>query len=213
MWIKICGIRDVPAARDAARCAPDAIGLNFYAPSPRSTTLEAARRITAALPSRIEPVAVFVNETVERIDEVCTKCGVRTIQLHGDEPPELVAELQHLDVIRAYRVGADGLDSVAVDLDRCRNLNVRLRACLVDARVDGEYGGTGRTAPWDVLADGWKPDWPPLLLAGGLTPENVDTAIRRVNPWGVDAASGVESAPGVKDPSRVAQLIAAVRRY
>jgi phosphoribosylanthranilate isomerase len=212
MWIKICGIRDVSTAREVARLGADAIGLNFYAPSPRCVSVETAAQIVAALPDSVEPVGVFVNHSLAEVRDICNRCRLRTIQLHGDESPQFAAELHELRIIRAVRLDGPDLSSLAADLAACRTLSIELRAYLIESRVDGAYGGTGRLAPWDVLGIGWNAsNWPPLLLAGGLTPENVADAIRRTRPWGVDVASGVEDAPGHKDLLRVEQFVRAAR--
>jgi phosphoribosylanthranilate isomerase len=212
MWVKICGIRDVPTARAVAELRPDAIGLNFYRGSVRAVDRQVAAEITAVLPAPIEPVGVFVNHSVDEIVALCDQCGLRTIQLHGDEPASLLPRLAAYRIIRAFRVGAEGLESVADYLDECGRLQALPWACLVDARVEGSYGGTGKTAPWDLLTRDYRFDvWPPLILAGGLTPENVVAAVAAVRPFGVDVAGGVESSPGVKDIAAVARFIAAAR--
>ena len=211
MWLKICGITDPAALPAIAALRPDAIGFNFYSDSKRRISPEAAAVAVRALSSEIEPVGVFVNHSVEEIQAICEQTGIATVQLHGDESPEFAAALNGPQVIRVYRIGAEGLSSVADDLAQCRKLGVQLRACLVEPQVSGHYGGSGAVAPWDVIQADWRTDWPPLLLAGGLTPENVAEAVRTVRPWGVDVASGVESAPGVKDPQRVARFISAAR--
>ena len=211
MWIKICGIRDVPTALSVAEIRPDAIGLVFYEQSPRCVSEDAAAEIARQLPDDVEPIALFVNATADRIFDVCKSCGIRTIQLHGDEPPEFARLLQGLQVVRAFRLGEGELPSVASDLERYRMLGVPLRACLIDSRVEDAYGGTGHTAPWEALASGWQADWPPLILAGGLQPANVCEAVSAVRPWGIDVSSGVESSPGVKDLDRVAEFIANAR--
>jgi phosphoribosylanthranilate isomerase len=212
MWIKICGIRDRATAEAVARLAPDAIGLNFYSRSPRHVTPAAAAEIVRGLPPSIEPVGVFVNHPRAEVIDLCRLCGLATIQLHGDESPEFVARLPQFRIIRAYRIGPEGLDGVAADLERCAALGVRLAACLIEAHVPGVYGGTGEQAPWNLLSDGWRTDlWPPLVLAGGLTPHNVAAAIAVTHPWGVDVASGVEMAPGEKDLARVERFVQAAR--
>lgn len=212
MWIKICGIRDVSTACEVARLGADAIGLNFFAPSPRCVSVETAAEIVAALPDSVEPVGVFVNHSFAEVRDICARCRLRTIQLHGDESPQFAAEFRDLRIIRAVRLHAADLSGVAADLAACQALGITLRALLVEPRVEGAYGGTGQIAPWDVLATGWNgSNWPPLLLAGGLTPENVADAIRRTSPWGVDVASGVEDAPGHKDLRRVEQFLRAAR--
>lgn len=212
MWIKICGVTTLDDARESVSTGADAIGLNFFVGSKRRVDEETARAIVAALPPEVEPVGVFVNQSVEEIRRICSACGIRTAQLHGDEPPELAASLPEVAVIRAFRVDERNLEGLGDRIHRDREAGARLRACLVDAYVQGGYGGTGRTAPWSLLASAWnRNEWPPLILAGGLTPENVSEAVRAVRPWGVDVASGVESAPGRKDLDKVRRFIAACR--
>ena len=138
------------------------------------------------------------------------------MQLHGDETPEFLAELKsrcpNLKMLRAFRVGNEGCREVAEYLAECRKLGVCLAGCLIDSRVTGSYGGTGHTAPWDLLADQYdSARWPRLILAGGVTPDNVAEAIQVTAPYGVDVASGVESAKAVKDLELVKRFIAAAR--
>ena len=204
MWVKICGIRDVETAREIVAAGVDAIGLNFYQPSPRSVPIDDATAIANLLPDPVIPVGLFVNDTPETVADICRRCGIEHAQLHGDETPEMLAELQQLNpdlkIIRAFRVGSSGLKPVAQELKDIRKLDVELFACLIDARVENVYGGSGKTAPWEMVAEDYQFDeWPKLILAGGLTPDNVAEAIRVVKPWGVDTAGGVESAPGVKN--------------
>ncbi len=191
------------------RLRPDAVGLNFHAKSKRSVTVREAAAIARDLPEWIEPVGVFVNHSEQQIRDICEQCGIRTVQLHGDEPADLIGQLQPLNVIRAVRLEseAESLESVAA----CHESAAVIRALLVDAHVPGAYGGTGHTAPWNLLGRGWSSDWPPLILAGGLTADNVAAAVQQVRPWGVDVASGVEKSPGVKDLDRVARFIDAAR--
>lgn len=208
MWTKICGIRDVSTAMAVAELGPRAIGLNFYEPSPRSVTVEVAAEIVRSLPERVEPVGLFVNHSLDEIRQICAACQLSTIQLHGDEPPEFLAELGEFRILRAFRIGDEGLADVDNYLAECRKLGTRPWACLADAKVAGAYGGTGQVAPWTLLQSEWNPDWPPLILAGGLNPRNVAAGIETVRPWGVDVAGGVESAPGSKDLSLVAEFLA-----
>ena len=217
MWIKICGLRDADTARRVAELRPQAVGLNFYADSVRSVDVSAACTIIGSLPRDIDPVGVFVNQNVQQIQSIAECCGLRTVQLHGDESPSDLASLQsvlpQVGLIRAWRVGAEGLSGLEEYLGECRERNVVLSACLIDTRVEGVYGGTGRTAPWDVVAEEYRQDeWPSLILAGGLTPANVAEAIAAVRPWGVDVAGGVESKPGSKDVERVRAFIDAAGR-
>lgn len=209
MWIKICGVTNLENARDVAALKPSAIGLNFYQKSPRSVDVETARQIVQSLPNDVQPVGVFVNEAVSNVREICSQTGIRIVQLHGDEPIEVVQELSaSFEVIRAFRVDESGLGEVAKTLESLEESSVELKACLIDARVGNQYGGSGHTAPWDLLRAEYQFDsWPPLLLAGGITPANVADAIEQVQPWGVDTASGVESNPGMKDVDKVRELI------
>lgn len=210
MWVKICGIRDVETARAISDLRPDAIGLNFYSQSPRSVDVRMAERIARALPVDVEPIGVFVNHDPEEIATICRHVRISTVQLHGDESPEVATALQQqgFQVIRALRIDAANVDTLPATMEAHSG---SLRAVLVDARTSGQYGGTGHTAPWTLLAAHWRPDWPPLILAGGLTPENVGEAIGRLHPWGVDTASGVESSVGMKDPALAKQFIASAR--
>jgi len=215
MWIKICGVRTVEDAMMVQLARPDAVGLNFHPPSKRYVTLDVAREIGAVIKGNAEVVGVFVNRSAAEIGEICRTCGISTVQLHGDEPPELAAELaEEFRIIRAFRVQEDrGLEPVARELDRYRRLGIPLRACLVDAFVPGAYGGTGQPPPWDVLAAEWNfGSWPPLILAGGLRPENVAEAIAAVAPWGVDVAGGVENNSGFKDPVLVQSFVQNARQ-
>jgi len=217
MWIKICGVRDIATASQLAQLGVNAVGLNFFPKSPRAVTVPAAARIVRALPPAVTGVGLFVNEPVDRVVDTCRCCGFSMIQLHGDEPPaalaELTARLPDVQVLRAFRFGETGLEPLAEYLDECVRLRARPFACLIDAYARGTYGGTGRTVPWMRVAAEYRHDaWPPLILAGGLTPENVREAIEAVRPWGVDTASGVESAPGKKDLDRVAAFVTEARR-
>jgi phosphoribosylanthranilate isomerase len=212
-WTKVCGIRDVATARAAASAGASAIGLNFFAKSPRSITPTVAAQIVAAVDTAAtQPIGLFVNHSQDEIDSIAAQIGVSAIQLHGDESPQFVAELQKRhpgwSILKAFRIG-DSLQPIAEFVTECERLNVRLAGCLLDARVDGSFGGTGVVAPWELIARDYdRTNWPPLILAGGLTPDNVAAAIRTVRPMGVDTASGVESSPGVKDTKLLARFVA-----
>jgi phosphoribosylanthranilate isomerase len=211
MFIKICGIRDVETARAVADCGPDAIGLNFFRQSARWLDVRMAERICRALPPDVEPVGVFVNHPVDEILETARNCQIRTAQLHGDEPPQVASQLVDagLEVIRALRVDEQNVSQLVAMVAAYQS--VPLRALLVDAKVAGMYGGSGQTAPWQAIAAAWRRDWPPLILAGGLTPANIGEAIAAAHPWGVDTAGGVESSTAIKDPAKVRAFIDAAR--
>jgi phosphoribosylanthranilate isomerase len=204
--VKVCGITNVADGLAAADVGADAIGLNF-AGGPRLVDQGVAREIVAALPPFVTPVALFVDAQAAWIRQICTVCGITTVQLHGDEPPDLLANLSPLCVIKAFRVGAeDDLAGVAAFCDACAE-DGRPAAILLDARVPGKRGGTGHTFDWNLALHA-KPIGP-VVLAGGLGPENVAEAIRLVQPYAVDACSKLESEPGRKDRARMADFVAA----
>lgn len=205
--IKICGITNVQDAELAASLGVDWIGLNFYAKSPRCVSAETGRAIVAGLPATTEPVALFVHEPVGEAQRVATGIGVRAIQLHTDHRELLPSGPRW---ICAFSVrDAASLQTIVSYLELLRSVGTAPDAILVDAHVPGMFGGTGQTAPWRLLAD-FRPGVP-LILAGGLTPENVGEAIRIVRPHAVDVASGVERQPGKKDADKMRRFIDAVR--
>ncbi len=210
--VKICGITRAEDAQAAAAAGADAIGLNFYPQSSRYIERERAEQIVAALAPGIVKVGVFVNESSGRIREIAQHLALDAVQLHGDEPAEMLAELDGLAVIKAVRI-ADSLAPLVQFWSAARNAPAVPRMLLVDSRHGQSYGGTGRVGRWDVLAARERDqDWPPLVLAGGLTADNVAEAIAQVQPDAVDTASGVESSPGIKDEALVQAFVAQSRR-
>lgn len=212
--IKICGIKTLADAQTAADAGADAIGLNFYEKSPRYVPREIATEIAGAMPDEVTLVGVFVNKSAEQTNDIATTVGLHAIQLHGDEPPSLLGELnRECRIVRARRWGERGLHEVAEDLVACSEIGGRRAdAVLLDAAIAGQFGGTGSKLPWIELKD--YPQWlgeTPLILAGGLNPENVREAIVAVRPGSVDVASGVESSPGVKDREKMRSFIQAAR--
>ena len=202
--VKICGITQPEDALVAVEAGADAIGLVF-AESPRRVTVAQAVAIVHLLPPWVTAVGVFVNASASTVAETVRRVGLGAVQLHGDEPPGLVSLVaSQVKVIKGFRVAGQA------DLAAAREFVAicRPHACLVDARVEGVYGGTGRTAPWDVVAAA-RDTLSPLILSGGLGPENVAEAIRVVRPFGVDTSSGVESEPGRKSPQRVREFLKA----
>jgi phosphoribosylanthranilate isomerase len=198
--VKICGLTTVD---DALRCVEDgadAIGLNFWPRSPRSTDIAAAKAIVEAVGDRVQAVGVFVDFTALQIREILTETGIEWAQLHGAETPEQVGEL----LPRAYKaIGVK--DRSVIELAR----TYPGEHLLLDASVPGLPGGTGRTLDWAIAAEVARER--KLTLAGGLNPKNVAEAIAAVNPFRVDVASGVESAPGRKDPELVRAFIEAAK--
>jgi phosphoribosylanthranilate isomerase len=202
--VKICGVTTPGDARLAAEAGADAVGLNFYPPSPRFLDPQAAAAIVRSLPPFTAPVGVFVGMPLRQVCAVAFQLGLRGVQTYDDRPPaEDPFPFAH---IPAFRVkDAAGLDHVRRFVEAAKQLGRPPAAVLIDSHVEGQMGGTGQPAPWHLLR-GFDPGVP-LILAGGLTPENVAEAIALVRPWGVDVASGVESAPGHKDPEKVARFV------
>jgi phosphoribosylanthranilate isomerase len=202
--IKICGVTTPDDARFAAEAGADAVGLNFYPQSPRFATPQAAAQIVRALPAFTAPVGVFVGMQLRQVCAVAYQLGLRGVQTYDDQPPsEDTFPFAH---VPAFRVkDAAGLDHVRRFVDAARSLGRTPAAVLIDSHVEGMMGGTGHAAPWELLR-GFDVSVP-LILAGGLTPENVAEAIALVRPWGVDVASGVENVPGRKDLDKVSRFV------
>ncbi len=206
--VKICGLTSVEDALWAAECGADLLGLIFYPPSQRAVSPAVAEQIAQAVRERYQErspllVGVFVNEAIPVMREVQARCGLDLIQLHGHEPPELGAGLG-LPYILARRVsGPDALRGIE---------RYAPWALLLDAYDPVRPGGSGTTWRWDDLGHS-TPAGQRIILAGGLTPENVLDGLRAMAPWGVDVASGVEARPGIKDPERVARFIRTVKEY
>ena len=210
--VKICGITSESDARAVAEVGADAVGLNFFEKSPRYLPPDRAAAIASALPAGVLKVGLFVNTPAEQIDRVWCEVGLDLIQLHGDEPPEFLRQLIPRPVMRAFRLGEEGLAPILAYLGACRELECLPKLVLIDSFRKGQYGGTGATADWATARQYPSQHWhPPLVLAGGLTGENVAEAIRAVRPSGVDTASGVESEPGRKDPELVGRFVRSAR--
>jgi phosphoribosylanthranilate isomerase len=213
MIVKIEGLMDPATALEVCRLGADWIGMVF-APSPRQIDAGQARTIAAALPAHIKTVGVFVNAPADHINDVARAVGLSYVQLHGDEGPEMVARID-VPCIKAFPVrGPDWLDQVHRWLGGVADRS-RLAAVLLDAYNPAARGGTGRRFNWDMVAaarrQGLLNDIGPIILAGGLDAECVAQAIAKVQPMAVDAASGVETSPGVKDLLKVRRFIDAAR--
>jgi phosphoribosylanthranilate isomerase len=203
MKIKICGVTNSNDALACAAAGADMIGLNFYEQSPRYIRPDQVRTIARKLPLSTQAVGIFVDTPVEEIRRVARDVGLRMVQLHGSESPELCAELaRDFEIIKALRV--DG------GFDVQRASVYPMCTILLDTYDERTVGGTGDVGDWE-LARATKKFASRLILAGGLSPENVAQAIATVNPDGVDVCSAVESAPGIKDLERVQQFVAAAR--
>jgi len=201
--VKICGIKTFPDALAAIEAGADYLGFNFYPKSVRFIEKTVCAEITSVLKRehpQIKLVGVFVNSPVDEIKDILQTCHLDLAQLHGDETPEIFAQLTP-HAFRAFR----GIPESNAGYERDE-----APILLIDAAVKGVYGGSGVTADWTSAAELAKKY--PLLLAGGLTPENVADAVRQVRPWGVDVASGVESAPGEKDAGKMVQFVKEVKR-
>jgi phosphoribosylanthranilate isomerase len=208
--IKICGLTTVTDALACCAAGADWIGLNFHPPSPRCVELAVAAAIVRALPPEVQTVGLFVNRPAREVADRADALGLKIVQLHGDEPPEDVVALGHLTVVRAFRLNdAPAIAKMSAYLQEAEALGRAPDAVLVDAYTTTVLGGSGQTLPDPVLD--LLPPLPRLILAGGLTPENVAARVARVNPWMVDVASGVESSPGRKDRARVEAFIRAAR--
>jgi phosphoribosylanthranilate isomerase len=210
--IKICGIKTVKDAQLVALAGADAIGLNFYDKSPRCVDQETSAKIVAAGPARVAKVGLFVNAAADEVNKLSEELQLDWIQLHGDESPEFLSELVDRPVLRAIRLGDDNHSEVADYVRACCDVRP-LGAILVDKLKDGAFGGTGETIDWADFAGkkGILGDCP-LVLAGGLTPFNVEEAIAVLRPSAVDVASGVESQPGTKDLLMVRAFTTAAKR-
>jgi phosphoribosylanthranilate isomerase len=206
--VKICGVTtpaDVAACADAGA---DAVGINFHPGSKRYVDPRAVQPLLRSVPPLVAAVGVFVGMPFRHITAFAYQLGLRGVQYHGEpQPPE---DLFPFSLVAALRV-RDKQSLAAVDryLNACRTAGHVPGAILLDAYVEGQEGGTGTIAPWDLIA-GYEPGVP-IILAGGLTPENVAEAIRVVRPAAVDVASGVETAPGKKDPKKVWAFVASAR--
>lgn len=210
--IKICGIKNVADAVAAVEAGADAIGLNFYAPSPRSIDRAQAAAIVQAVGDRVCKVGLFVNAAVDEVRAAADELGLDLLQLHGDERADHLRGLAPRPVMKALRLGPDGLATVRNWLDDAMRSALFPQLLLLDGFKPGEYGGTGAVADWSQAAlYARTPGVPPLVLAGGLTAENVGDAIRAVRPAAVDTAGGVETSPGVKDVAKMRAFVSAAK--
>lgn len=200
--VKICGIRDEEIALCAAECGADAIGLVFVKSSPRYIDPDRAWEIASFLPPFVSTVGLFVNVKAGDIEAIRAVCPFDFSQLHGQESEPVVRECGPM-VIKAVQFDPATIEGELRRWSRFSEVGAIL--------IDGSAGGEGRALDWTALAEVQDASDHPLILAGGLTPENVGEAIRTVQPWGVDVSSGVERERGVKDPRLIAEFCRAVR--
>jgi phosphoribosylanthranilate isomerase len=194
--VKICGITSLEDALMAVEGGADALGFVFFEKSPRHIDPEQAARIIAEIPPFVQVVGLFVNAELDFVNQTADSCRLDIVQLHGDETPSY-CDLVRRRVMKAFRVR--GMESLAA------MAQYKVSAFLLDAYSPNSYGGTGACFDWDcaIAAKGRVP----IILAGGLDPDNVASAVAKVAPYGVDVSSGVESSPGRKDPEKVRRFI------
>jgi len=199
--VKICGITSAADGNIAAEAGADMIGLMFYDKSPRNISIATAKEIAQAVPPYLMKVGVFVNPDEDLVMRAIGECGLSLLQFHGDETPEFCTQFG-LMCMKAFRIrNVESLDALA---------KYHTDAYLLDAYSAEARGGTGEKFNWDLAVDAQK-FGKPIFLAGGLTPENVADAVRKVRPFAVDVSSGVESAPGKKDTAKVRAFITAAK--
>jgi phosphoribosylanthranilate isomerase len=199
--VKICGITNTPDAIAAAEAGADALGFMFYDQSPRHVTISDAAEMTRRLPQLILRVGVFVNPSDELVLRAIAECSLNLLQFHGEESPEFCTQFGLMS-IKAFRI-RDPESLLALP-------RYNTDAWLLDAYSAKGRGGTGETFNWDLALEA-KHSGRLIFLAGGLTPENVAQAVQKVQPFGVDVSSGVESAPGLKDAVKMRAFVAAAK--
>jgi len=198
--VKVCGITRVEDAKTAVDAGADAIGLVFYEPSPRFVRIKQAREIAASVPAFVSVVALFVNADAEYVQDVLNSVRIDLLQFHGDEENDFCSQFQR-PFIKAQRV-RETSDVVA----SCVRFPDALEI-LLDSYKPGVPGGTGESFDWSLIP---KSQTKPLILAGGLTPENVAPAIKQVQPFAVDVSGGVEQSKGIKDPAKIDAFLSEV---
>ena len=198
--VKICGMTNLKDVKVAVDGGVDAVGFIFYKKSPRSVTMQAVRKIVLELPPFVDSVGVFVNETAEQINKIADRCNLDRVQLHGNESPTFCKKIRRR-VIKAIRVK---------DIQSLKKLSdYPVSSFLLDTFSEDQYGGTGKVFDWNLAFPAKK--YGPIILAGGLTPNNVRQAIQRIRPYGVDVCSGVESQPGIKDHKKMQAFLKNVK--
>jgi phosphoribosylanthranilate isomerase len=203
MKIKICGITTKEDAMNCVEMGVDALGFNFFAGSSRYLSPTKAQEICQVLPPFVSIVGVFVNSNVQEINDISAHCNLDYVQLHGDETPEFCSKL-NLKIIKALRVQNE------TDLHCMESYQGLVTSLLLDAKCESAYGGTGKIFDWAIALRA-KQSGLPVILSGGLNRENIEAAIKFVNPYGVDICSGVEKSPGIKDFNKLERLVSLIR--
>jgi phosphoribosylanthranilate isomerase len=214
--IKFCGVTRAKDAAAAAVAGADAIGLIFSKRSQRCVTLADAKEILRALPPMVSPIGLFVDAPHDEVRDIGNALNLRTVQLHGNEPPEVVAQLRDFSVVKAVHCDAQNLSQI---LQTWRSAAAKLAlthlaGLLLESANTGQPGGSGIENDWSgiasVIGHGQVTGLPPLIAAGGLTPENVGAVVRRLRPWAVDVSSGVEQSIGLKSLDKMRRFVIAV---
>jgi phosphoribosylanthranilate isomerase len=194
--VKVCGMTNLKDTLVAVEEGADAVGFIFYKKSPRSVTMKLVREIVLELPPFVDTVGVFVDETAEQINKIADYCNLDMVQLHGDESPTFCKRMRRR-VIKAFRVK---------DMQSVKKLsNYQVSGFILDTFSESLHGGTGKVFDWNLALPAKK--FGPVIMAGGVTPNNVRQAIQRVRPYGVDVCSGVESEPGIKDHKKIRSFL------
>lgn len=200
--VKICGITNKEDALLACALGTSALGFIFYKKSPRYVSPFKVQKIIQELPPFILPVGVFVNQKVGEMMDIADFCGIRTVQLHGDEEPEICRRMKKYQIIKAFRV-KEGFDFNQPN-------EYRVSGYLFDTFKEDKFGGSGETFNWNSIKH--KKFNRPMILAGGLTPQNLQQALGTIEPYAVDVSSGVEESPGKKDKAKLKEFFAEVNR-
>jgi len=198
--VKVCGITRLEDAQFAVELGADFLGFNFWPESKRAIDPESAKKIIAQVKGRARVVGVFVNQLLEEVSEIASEIGLDMVQLHGDESPDFCADLD-LPVIKALRLGCEA--------DLCCLDDYSDLIWLIDSKTEG-FGGSGQSPDYELVKKAQKKAGK-IILAGGLNPGNVAKAIKDIEPWAVDVASGVEQSPGIKDQKKMKKFFEAIK--
>ena len=208
--VKICGITRLEDALAAVNAGADALGMVFYEPSPRNIDISKAAEIAKKIPGFVSLVGLVVNAGKERVQQILSEVPLQVVQFHGDEMPDECDAIDH-HYIKAMRLGTEGSGLSGESLRKEINSFESAAGVLLDTYRKGTPGGTGEKFDWDLVPQSDEIQGKPIILAGGLTPENVFEAVKTVKPYAVDVSGGVESEPGIKDAARIRAFLESVR--